>query len=419
MSAQQNRTINQFNSTFNEQFVRQSSDDLIASLCNQTITARTRSPDLLMDDNDPSSLQADCEDDDIINENPDSGTQEEHDHAIPFWNNLQLDEIYDKINPTTKIGINEQRVWRKKAVDVNGKAITSVGIVANRLLKLLIKRGLLSDTVMNLKLQTRKQLRDMQKEEFSNIGLLEDDDGQQAVIFIKKFLSENFLLPTNADGEIVDVNNIGVNLGARIIMLAVEPESFMSLQDIFAAPDKAARRAQIDNKNLSFNEKWNAIANNFFNAKDFEPTNEWSDKDTRIIDIDPRLPPITPWSGEELRKYFRTLKTKFALIDDVFCRSGNLEAGVDIEEADRFDGHIKRILNNESNNMHMILLFAFWAFDKKPPKFVSRAKPEHSQFDSSEPTNRQLQYNNKERKHERPITLSTLKFSTSSFNKHS
>jgi hypothetical protein len=78
------------------------------------------------------------------------------------------------------------------------------------------------------------------------------------------------------------------------------------------------------------------------------------------------------------------LKTKFALVDEVFCRSGNLEAGADIDEADHFDGHIRRLLPNESSNLHKLLLFTFWAFDKKPPKFISRAKPVAEQFDTSQ-----------------------------------
>jgi hypothetical protein len=79
------------------------------------------------------------------------------------------------------------------------------------------------------------------------------------------------------------------------------------------------------------------------------------------------------------------LKTKFALVDEVFCRSGNLEAGADIDEADRFDGHIRMLLPNESPDMWKLLLFAFWVFDKAPPKFISRAKPEDQQFDTSAP----------------------------------
>jgi hypothetical protein len=125
------------------------------------------------------------------------------------------------------------------------------------------------------------------------------------------------------------------------------------------------------------------LANCFLNAEDFVPENVWAQHDSRILNVDPRSPPLSPWTGEQLRKHFRSLKTKFALVDEVFCRSGNLEAGADIDEADRFDGHIRRLLPNESADLHTLLLFAFWAFDKKPPKFISRAKPESEQFDTS------------------------------------
>jgi hypothetical protein len=45
--------------------------------------------------------------------------------------------------------------------------------------------------------------------------------------------------------------------------------------------------------------------------------------------------------------------------------------------------HVRRLLPNEPEELHMLLLFAFWAFDKKHPKFISRAKPEAEQFNSS------------------------------------
>jgi hypothetical protein len=47
----------------------------------------------------------------------------------------------------------------------------------------------------------------------------------------------------------------------------------------------------------------------------------------------------------------------------MFHRSGNLEAGTDAEEADRFMGHVGRLLPDESDDVHLIMLFAFWAFD--------------------------------------------------------
>ncbi len=47
------------------------------------------------------------------------------------------------------------------------------------------------------------------------------------------------LLPLNADeGDVVTVTSIVVNLGSPIIMLVVGPESYLSLEGIFAAPPK-------------------------------------------------------------------------------------------------------------------------------------------------------------------------------------
>jgi hypothetical protein len=110
--------------------------------------------------------------------------------------------------------------------------------------------------------------------------------------------------------------------------------------------------------------------------------NEWADLDSRIQDVDPRLPPTISWTGEELQKHFSSLKTKSALVDECFSFSGNLEAGTDIKEADHFDGHIRRLLPNETPEVHSLLQFAFWAFDKKTPIFISQAKPTNEQFDT-------------------------------------
>jgi hypothetical protein len=45
------------------------------------------------------------------------------------------------------------------------------------------------------------------------------------------------------------------------------------------------------------------------NAEDFLPENEWENLDSLNQDVDPRQPPISPWTGEQLRKHFFTLKT--------------------------------------------------------------------------------------------------------------
>jgi hypothetical protein len=89
-----------------------------------------------------------------------------------------------------------------------------------------------------------------------------------------------------------------------VIVLAVEPESYAGLNSIFASPEKDARWAHIDDKSLSFNEKWNSLANCFMNTDDFAPENKWADKDSRIKNVDPCLPPSIPWSVKNYANIF-------------------------------------------------------------------------------------------------------------------
>jgi hypothetical protein len=74
-------------------------------------------------------------------------------------------------------------------------------------------------------------------------------------MIVQKFLSENVMLPVNADGSVIDVDCININTGARVIMLAIEPDLYLALNYIFAAPSKELQRAHIDNDALSFNKK--------------------------------------------------------------------------------------------------------------------------------------------------------------------
>jgi len=99
------------------------------------------------------------------------------------------------------------------------------------------------------------------------------------------------LLPVNTDGAVINIEDISVNVGARVIILAAEPEMYDVPTSIFSSPAKDDRCWHIDNKSLSFNEKWNALANDFMNAEDFCPENIWADNDSRIRDVDPWLPP--------------------------------------------------------------------------------------------------------------------------------
>jgi hypothetical protein len=53
------------------------------------------------------------------------------DSLNPSWFNLDISEIYNHLNQ------NNQRVWWKYAIVINREPFTSVGIIANHLLKIL------------------------------------------------------------------------------------------------------------------------------------------------------------------------------------------------------------------------------------------------------------------------------------------
>jgi hypothetical protein len=66
---------------------------------------------------------------------------------------------------------------------------------------------------------------------------------QDVIMLSQKFLMYNILLPHDTDGNVVEDNNLRNNLGAHINMLAVDPDSYMPLNDIFSALDTEAPRA--------------------------------------------------------------------------------------------------------------------------------------------------------------------------------
>jgi hypothetical protein len=54
----------------------------------------------------------------------------------------------------------------------------------------------------------------------------------------------------DADGNGIDGDNISAHLGSGIIMLAVGPDSYMALNNVFTTHDKDYRRAQVDDLSL-------------------------------------------------------------------------------------------------------------------------------------------------------------------------
>jgi hypothetical protein len=56
-----------------------------------------------------------------------------------------------------------------------------------------------------------------------------------ALLIAHMFLSENILLPVNADGYAINMENIGVNVSARVIMMAIDSETYDALPSIFSS----------------------------------------------------------------------------------------------------------------------------------------------------------------------------------------
>jgi len=299
---------------------------------------------------------------------------------IPDWDTLDVFAIYDALNPPTKVEKRRQQEWKKKAVDSEGKPIKGVGYVANRLLRELVKMKVIQDNETNKKLAETKANIEAQRLEFLCI------EDETSIAFIRTFMKENIKLSVDTNGDYISLEDLSINHGCRVIMMAVESEpSFQYLQEIFGSVAKEDRRRHIDDPRLSWDQNWTNLANSFMNSDDYTPENERGELDRRLASIKPQFAPQVPWSGEQRRKTFKTLNTK---VDDKFHRSGHNEGGTDLEVADQFLDYVKQLVPGKTENSsppeHMILLFAFWAFDRALPQFITRSKPAAQQFDCSD-----------------------------------
>ena len=201
------------------------------------------------------------------------------------------------------------------------------------------------------------------------------------VQFLRDFLCKNIKQVKSKDGDILHVATADLNEFARLLMLAKLPEPLHILHLIHNAPSKETRRMRVEMNSLSFDAMWSDLANDFMNNSAWTPSNDWYQNDERIKNIHPNVAPLVPWSGEKLRETLRLFRTNFTIVKDVFRKSGSLEAGHELDEADRFWGHVQRLLVNVSEDVRLIILFSFWVFDGSWPTFLSSLQPESHQFD--------------------------------------
>jgi hypothetical protein len=134
----------------------------------------------------------------------------------------------------------------------------------------------------------------------------------------------------------------------------------------------------VDNEDYSFDSMWKHLVDEYFNAPNWKPENLFSDRDERIRgililleyfflqkyfinaqfcvkDIDPRAAPPQPWSASQLRDNFRFYKGLITHCDDFYRRSGNLEGGCNVDEADRYFVHASNAAKENEGSYHIYI----------------------------------------------------------------
>ena len=94
-----------------------------------------------------------------------------------------------------------------------------------------------------------------------------------------------------------------------MIHLAADEDSQRILEEIFGGVPKDAAREALDDKTRRTKSLWSELADEFFNNKDWKPLNEQSD--SRVSEINPSIPPVEPFSPEDVRSLFSSMRTKY------------------------------------------------------------------------------------------------------------
>lgn len=181
------------------------------------------------------------------------------------------------------------------------------------------------------------------------------------------------------------LTKIDINLLARVSCLINDPDSRNILDTIFAGVSKDERRKCLDDKTTRNPALWDDLAC-IFNHENFAPENEIDDE--RLANIDPSKPPLTKWSGTELRTTFSKLRSVMTIKTRNFKASGQHEEGADHADGDdQFFGtldnsdehHAK--CNKEWDWNGSIFLFIYIQYGRSPPHFVTREQVEEMSLD--------------------------------------
>ena len=190
-------------------------------------------------------------------------------------------------------------------------------------------------------------------------------------MLIIAFLREHLKVAETAAGVPFEATGYALDVMARVVMLAADPEALAILNDI---ADPGPGRQVVDDPNQSTEAKWGRLTTEFVNNKAWEPENSKWGEDMRIRRIDPSQAPVVALTTAEVRAIWRILRNKYTQCDISFHASGGLDAGAPISAADRFwERHVVRLCP-ESEDVQLAVLFMYWVHDGAPPKLCTRSQ---------------------------------------------
>lgn len=159
----------------------------------------------------------------------------------------------------------------------------------------------------------------------------------------------------------------------RVVMLADDPTTSVTLEQIFSGPPKGEERAFLDDKaNGRATGLWKELVEEYFNVPNWRPTNIFTDN--RVSHLDPSKAPQQPWGPDQLRLQFSKMRTQFTLLNANFHKSGQMEEGADHAEGD--DEFFEKYAGRDC-----VYLFMRMLFRTGMPSFISRDMVKSNQMD--------------------------------------
>jgi ribosomal protein L31E len=124
--------------------------------------------------------------------------------------------------------------------------------VCNQLLKLLVTEKHILDNACNKTLAKKKSDREAQLKEFVDLDKAATERSPEGLKCLRQFLGRNckqrVVVAPSAEQRVYKSYRMTLDLKARVTMLAVDPNSVLILDRIYAGATKEQRRQALDDK---------------------------------------------------------------------------------------------------------------------------------------------------------------------------